>query len=406
MAGSQYGVPVIVGADSHVQLLSRIALVGDRANHYNELWLQKLVFECPEMLPVEQIDSGYEGLIPVCMELGTPSGFIDALYVTPRGKLVVLEAKLWRNSEARREVVSQILHYAQALSGLSYEGLLKQVCITTKRKGNALFDIVREKAGPLDEQAFIDGVSRSLRTSEFLLLIVGDGIREGTGAIANFLEGAGRFNFTFGLVEMGIFDLGDGRRLVQPRVLAQTVLIERPRYTASEPRLSESGPPADDRPDDDPKELTARESMCLDFWKGFVGQLKLDDQTQPLANIRPWSSIDFPGPPKSNSWFAAKTGPAGSGLATVSLGFSRGPVADSIFRELEAQRETIDTELAIPVQWVSKDGKHSVVAERRFGGEVLLAERRNEAFAFLSDTLNRFVNAFRERIVDASRQPR
>lgn len=403
MLGSQYGAPVIVGADS-AQTLSRIPLAGDQTHPYNELWLQKLVFDCPQMLPVDQIDSSYEGLIPVCMELCTPSGFIDALYVTPRGKLVVLEAKLWRNSEARREVVSQILHYAQALSGLTYEGLLKQVCITTKRKGNALFDIVREKAGPLDEQTFIDGVSRSLRSSEFLLLIVGDGIREGTGAIANFLEDAGRFNFTFGLVEMGIFDLGDGRRLVQPRVLAHTVLIERPRYTASRP--VDDVPAADDATDDAPKELTTREAACRDFWAGFIGQLKLDDQNQPLANVMPWSSIDFSGPPKSNSWFATKTGPAGSDRAAVSLGFSRGPVADSIFRALEAQREAIDEELSIPVQWISKDGKHSVVAEKQFGGDVLSAERRKEVFAFLSDALNRFVNAFRDRIAAASGQAR
>jgi hypothetical protein len=120
-----------------------------------------------------------------------------------------------------------------------------------------------------------------------------------------------------------------------------------------------------------------------------------------MANVRAWSSIDFSGPPKSNSWFTAKTGPAGSDRAAISIGFSRGPLSDSIYRELEAQREAIDKELSIPVQWISKDGKHSVVAEKQFAGDVLSVEQRKDVFAFLTDTLNRFVNAFRERVTSA-----
>jgi hypothetical protein len=57
------------------------------------------------------------------MELPLASGFVDNLYATPDGDLIVGETKLFRNPEARREVVGQVIDYAKDLSALSYEQL-------------------------------------------------------------------------------------------------------------------------------------------------------------------------------------------------------------------------------------------------------------------------------------------
>jgi hypothetical protein len=57
------------------------------------------------------------------MELPLPSGYVDNLYATPDGDLIVGETKLFRNPEARREVVAQIIDYAKDLSALTYESL-------------------------------------------------------------------------------------------------------------------------------------------------------------------------------------------------------------------------------------------------------------------------------------------
>jgi hypothetical protein len=51
--------------------------------------------------------------VPICTELNTPAGPIDNFMVSPSGLPVLVECKLWRNPEARREVVSQILDYAK-----------------------------------------------------------------------------------------------------------------------------------------------------------------------------------------------------------------------------------------------------------------------------------------------------
>jgi hypothetical protein len=57
------------------------------------------------------------------VELPLASGFVDNLYATPDGDLIVGETKLFRNPEARREVVGQVIDYAKDLSALSYEQL-------------------------------------------------------------------------------------------------------------------------------------------------------------------------------------------------------------------------------------------------------------------------------------------
>jgi hypothetical protein len=81
-----------------------------------EAHIQALIHEHPACLPIVEIDAMFSGPVPICTELNTPAGPIDNFMVTPSGLPVLIECKLWRNPEARREVVSQILDYAKELS--------------------------------------------------------------------------------------------------------------------------------------------------------------------------------------------------------------------------------------------------------------------------------------------------
>ena len=152
--------------------------------------------------------------------------------MSEQGLLSVVECKLWRNPDARRVAVSQILDYAKEISRWSYEELGDAVGRAAKRPegANALFDLVKEKNDTIDEQTFVDDVTRNLRSGRFLLLVVGDGIREGVERIADYLTQSAGIRFTFGLVELAIFDMPDetaGGIIVEPRVLARTYEIER-----------------------------------------------------------------------------------------------------------------------------------------------------------------------------------
>ena len=113
MRKSAYGTPLVIKDGGDPIVLDKIEISD---GSYNEKFIQELVFDHPSCLPVSEIDRAYEDLVPICMELNTPAGPLDALYVTPTGRIVILEAKLWRNPEARRKVVAQILDYAKEFS--------------------------------------------------------------------------------------------------------------------------------------------------------------------------------------------------------------------------------------------------------------------------------------------------
>lgn len=75
----------------------------------NEAWLRDLLFKYPQLIPISDIDSTFGPLVPLCIEMQTSRGRIDAVYVNEHGRLTIVECKLWQNPQSRREVVSQSL---------------------------------------------------------------------------------------------------------------------------------------------------------------------------------------------------------------------------------------------------------------------------------------------------------
>ena len=78
-----------------------------------------------------------------------------------------------------------------------------------------------------DESFFHDAVSKNLKLGRFLLLIVGDGIREGMESMTRFLQQYAGFHFTLALVEVALFEVTEACYIAQPRVLAKTINIDR-----------------------------------------------------------------------------------------------------------------------------------------------------------------------------------
>lgn len=216
----QHSKPYIV-KDSTAQALEAMEY------RFNESWLRDFIFAHPEVLPIDEIEPVFSSLIPVCKELPTRSGLIDILFVNDEGLVTLVECKLWKNPEARRKVIGQILDYAKDISRWSYDDLQNAV---RNKLGKSLYNLVSENAEELDEKVFVDSVSRNLKRGRFLLLVVGEGIRESVELIIDFLQRQAHLNFGFALVEMGIFELpkqiGEGY-LVHPRLLTRTVEIER-----------------------------------------------------------------------------------------------------------------------------------------------------------------------------------
>ena len=197
---------VLLNDDAAPQLIARVPRGDARREHT----LRDLIHDNPTILPVHELDPSFGRLFTVAKELNIPGvGFVDVLLADERGRLVVIECKLWRNPQARREVVWQILDYARELSRYAYEDLQRQVAIATKRQGNTPYALARSAGSDLDEASFVDRVSRDLAAGRFLLLIVGDGITEGTRRIGEYLRDQPGLAFSFGLIEMAEYRYGD-----------------------------------------------------------------------------------------------------------------------------------------------------------------------------------------------------
>ena len=232
-----------------VPLPRRRLTAESREGAYDEAWLQDLLFQSPEILPIEEIDVSFAPAIPLCRELRTDAGPIDLAYVSESGRLTLVECKLWRNPEARREVVAQILDYAKEFTRWSYEELNSAVrrARGTPKKLGGMFDLARTENEMLDEAVFVDNVTRNLADGRFLLLVVGDGIHEGVEQIAEHLRRFAGIQFTFGLVELAMFELPErgtpGGLIVEPRILARTVEIERAIVRRADPGVAVDVPP-------------------------------------------------------------------------------------------------------------------------------------------------------------------
>jgi hypothetical protein len=221
-----YGSFVLLDNSGKLEKGERV-YVGDIPGK-DEGWLRDTLFENPELIPIEDIDASFGPLVPVCKELHTDAGPVDAVFINPSGRLTIAEFKLWKNPEARRQVVAQTLDYVSALTSWTYADLQREVTKAVRRPGNMLFELVRKVAGiELKEPQFLDSVSRSLKEGRFLILIAGDGIREGLQSLTELVSRGASKAFTFGLIEVALYRFGKKRFAIQPRVLARTEIVTR-----------------------------------------------------------------------------------------------------------------------------------------------------------------------------------
>ena len=228
MSGSRHAAPMFVDIDNRAQALMplRLGQTPDEDGNRREAFIQNLIHDHPALIPMAEIEPAFSPLIAVCKELPTAAGYLDNLWITPWGGLVLGEAKLVRNPQARREVVAQALDYARAVTNWSFDDLQDAVRKALKQPGFTLWSLVQDVAD-LDEQQFVDAVQRRLRSGSFLLLIIGDGIQEGVEALTAHLQLHAGLHVGLALLDLSLWRNVDGGLIVVPRIPMRTVLIER-----------------------------------------------------------------------------------------------------------------------------------------------------------------------------------
>lgn len=196
---------------------------------HDEAWLQALLHAHPELLPIAEIEPGFGAAVPAAREVACGHGYIDNVYLTPAGEIIIVETKLWANPQARREVVAQALDYAAALSRMTYEQFEKAVLRpATTPNLKSLYGIVKDHPDALEEAAFVDAVAMNLRRGRMLVIAAGDGVRREAETLASLLQSHAGAHFTFALVELAAYRIGDSDQyVIVPATLLQTVMIER-----------------------------------------------------------------------------------------------------------------------------------------------------------------------------------
>lgn len=225
---SRHAAPVFISDADVIRPLTHLRLgQSDLDGKRREAFIQDLVHRRPEVIPMSDIEPAFHPLIAACREMATLDGlFVDNVWVTPWGGVVLGECKLVRNPEARREVVVQALDYARALHGWSYAQLEAAIGTARGETDFSLWNLVREHSD-LDEGQFVDTINRKLRFGRILLLIIGDGIQENVEALSEYLQLHAGLHVAMALVDLSIWQGLDGGLLIVPRIPMRTTLIER-----------------------------------------------------------------------------------------------------------------------------------------------------------------------------------
>ena len=395
---SQFSPLIIVpaaGNGKEAYELGRLPLqAGATDTGYNEVYIQNLFFKHPSALPIVEIDSSFMHSVPVCTELNTPAGPIDALYVNAQGLLTLAEFKLWRNPQARREVVGQILDYAKELASWDYEDLQREISRRLKRSGNALYELARANAEQLSEATFVDDVSRNLRKGRFLLLIVGDGIRENAESIIDYLQQHTGLQFTIALVEAAIYQLPDGNRLVQPRILARSLIVNRTVVELNDERLS-----ATNDPDGAPvTSLSSIEQENKRFWTAMLKSLSLDDTTQRIPEPAAGSVIFFMFGFTGEVWVACFIVRATRSFGVYLSRKSSSQFGSEVFERLTSDLELLKDECSEDLDvWSNSNGQQRIGFSK--SAEFLSNPAKfDDSVKWLQQRTNELINAVRPRI--------
>jgi hypothetical protein len=206
-----------------------------------EVALQEALKRNPEVIPVADLE--LDEVVVVGRETPVPVGAIDLLLVDAEGQVIIVETKLSRNPELRRQVVAQVLDYGAGLWRAAptlrqFEELVLRYwrsaqCEDERVKGanslrEGLEPILRDlRSEDWEYEAFEHVLAENLRNGQHVLLVIASGLMDGLSRdllrYANLCLDMPLYG-----VEVDVFET-EGRQLIVPRGV---------RYTAKGTRRS------------------------------------------------------------------------------------------------------------------------------------------------------------------------
>ena len=185
--------------------------------------LQDYLEEYPTLIPLADIVEGASTLICIGREVGAGSGSIDLLCIDKDSLLTVVETKLRRNREARREVMGQIIEYASYVSQwtaddvyrIANEYFTKSEKAPQSYKGKTLGEIMKAIVGDeFSDEGFRINIGQNLRDGKIRLIIAVDELIEPLRAMVTFLNS--HSNFDILLLQVTDFEESQTKKVLVP----------------------------------------------------------------------------------------------------------------------------------------------------------------------------------------------
>ena len=361
----------------------------------NESWLQEQLFTFPALLN-HLPDCQHDPIVPICRELpmagASSTVFLDIFAVRKSGRPVLVECKLWRNPQARREVVGQTLEYGALVRDMSYSDI--QAIISRKlnmHEDNPLFSIVSKQNEDVRESAFFDSFQTCLASGDFDLVIAGDGIRTDIVAVSELLNARNAGSASLHLLDVRIYRNEKGDLFINPTTTLTTEVVRRQVIMDNQGQSIELAQDNSDEPPAVSAQAQSRKEADKAFWDRFIATVKFDhpDQDKPKYGGRNNVRLPLPAP---STWMTCYRYRADGGRIGMFFPL-KGESGLQLFETLKARQQEFDEMLGTPLTF-SVDDKHptiSITAPFNIDD----ATEQDAQLEWLTTHANKMVNLFR-----------
>lgn len=184
----------------------------------DEASLHRLIQENSHLLPL----AGSLRLAVLGSEVQLGNGYADILAIEPTGRPTIIEVKLAKNPEARKQIVSQILGYAAFLRGMSVEGLeegpLSKALADAGYQSILNAAMAQDQEGAIDSASFTTSMQDYLDEGNFRLVLVLDEVSAELERIVAYLDTITVHALTIDLITLNIYEVNGAKVALPQRV--------------------------------------------------------------------------------------------------------------------------------------------------------------------------------------------
>jgi len=188
-----------------------------------EAVLQGYLEQFPDLLPLDEVEDDPLPLLAIGREVPVPSGAIDLLFIDVSGLLTIVETKLARNPEVRREVIGQIIEYASFVCQWDADHVERQanqyLASRTNGETRDLYQALKSELNPEEVRAKLDD---NLRKGRIRLVIAVDELVEPLRATVTFLNTFSTFDLL--ILQLRGFELDAAKHVFIPSLFGYSAI--------------------------------------------------------------------------------------------------------------------------------------------------------------------------------------